>query len=374
MGIFRGMGDKDHTETSTHSGEEQINKNSLDNVLATDANVQNTSEITVDETGVEAGGENTNEVETVSASDRPRRNTKPSGKSIESTTQIELNKLDKAWTKVKRAVTTLQNAPSSIDEIVKAIAQVRAEHNVYDSLCNSFANFLTHAGTRECLEERYKLDTLANNNKQFVSENIEQGNQRKQEIMCEIKSMRSGSMSRASSMSSTALRAKARAEAAAAIKKVEMRKKHSLAESQSALNIQREELALAKRKLEEQARLETLRLEEDAAVAVARAQAIDDELGFDIGNEQNPIDLPVESPQTRVQLFIEEQCLQPQTDDPEPTRHDAKNTQTPSHHLSPTVPSFTPNNALTATNSDPSVMRSCLEFMAHREVITKKVD
>ena len=138
------------------------------------------------------------------------------------------------------------NTPSSIDEIFKAIAQVRAEYNVYDSLCNSFANFLTHAGTRECLEERYKLDTLANNNKQFVSENIEQGNQRKQEIICEIKSMRSGSTSRASSMSSIALRAKARAEAAAAIKKVEMRKKHSLAESQSALNIQREELALAK--------------------------------------------------------------------------------------------------------------------------------
>ena len=71
------------------------------------------------------------------------------------------------------------------------------------------------------------------------------------------------------SMSSTALRAKARAEAAAAIKKAEMHKKRSLAESQSALNIQREEFALAKRKLEEQARLEALRLEDDAAVAVA---------------------------------------------------------------------------------------------------------
>ena len=153
-----------------------------------------------------------------------------------------------------------------------------------------------------------------------------------------------------------------------------MRKKHSLAEPQSALNIQREELALATRKLEEQARLEALRLEEDAAVAVTRAQAIDDELSFDADHEQNFIDLPVENSQTRVQQFIEEQCLQPQTDDPEPTSHVIKNTQMPPHHLRSTVQPFTPKYSPTTTNYDQSVMRSCLEFMARREVITKKVE
>ena len=79
--------------------------------------------------------------------------------------------------KVKRALTTLQNASSSMDKIVKAIAQVRAEY-VYDG-----NDFLTHAGTRECLQEQYKLDTLAKNNKQFGSENIKPGNQCKQEIL-----------------------------------------------------------------------------------------------------------------------------------------------------------------------------------------------
>ena len=175
-------------------------------------------------------------------------------------------------------------------------------------------------------------------NKKFVPENIEQGNQRKQEVMFEIKSMRSRSGSRASSMSSTALRAKARAEAAAAIKKAEIYKKRSLLQSQSVLTIQSEELSLAKRKLDEQTRLEALRLEGDAAIAVARAKVIDDELGFDISREQNPIDLPVENPQTRVQQFIDDQYLQPQTNDPEPTSRDTGNTQqTPSHHLSPMV-------------------------------------
>ena len=68
--------------------------------------------------------------------------------------------------------------------------------------------------------------------------------------------------------------------------------------------------------------MEALRLEGDAAIAVARAEAIDDELGFDISQEQNPMDLPVENPQTRVQQFIDNQYLQPQTSDPEPTSRD----------------------------------------------------
>ncbi len=54
-----------------------------------------------------------------------------------------------------------------------------------------------------------------------------------------------------------------------------MHKKCSLTELQSALNIQREEFALAKHKLDKQAHLEALRLEDDAAYAVARAKALD---------------------------------------------------------------------------------------------------
>ena len=149
----------------------------------------------------------------LSISERPRRNPRPSEKAWMKV------KLEKAWMKVKKSITALQNAPNSIDGIVQAIAQVRAEYNAYDYLHYSFSNFLTNLGAQDYQQELHRLDTLARNNKQFVSENIEHGNQRKQEIMLEIKSIRSGS--RASSMSSTALRAKARAEAAAALKKIE---------------------------------------------------------------------------------------------------------------------------------------------------------
>ena len=52
-------------------------------------------------------------------------------------------------------------------------------------------------------------------------------------------------------MSYSAIRMQARAEAAAARKKVEMQKKRSFLESPSALAIQQQELALSKRKLDE---------------------------------------------------------------------------------------------------------------------------
>ncbi|CAB4037628.1 Hypothetical predicted protein [Paramuricea clavata] len=350
--------DEDLTVTNVNFGAEYVSENPLDNATEINENGQNIpySENTIlIEADVNTGGD-VNGIETASTSDKPRRNAKPSGKSIENTSQIEHTKLYKAWTKVQRAITALQNAPSSIDKIVKAIAQVpvRAEYNAYDNLHHIFASFLTYVGTRECMEELHKLDTLTQVNKKFVSENIEQGNQRKQEVISAGKSSRRSSCSN---------------------KKAEIYKKRSLAKTQSALAIQREEFVLAKRKLDEQTRLEALRLEGDAAIAVARAEAIDDELGFDISHEQNPIDLPIENPQTRVQQFIDNQYLHPQTNDPEPTSRDTGNTQqTPSHHLNPMVQPFAPKNCPTATNSDQNIMRSCLEFMVRREILTKRVE
>ena len=54
-----------------------------------------------------------------------------------------------------------------------------------------------------------------------------------------------------------------------------------------------------------QARLESLCVKQEAAAAVARAKAIDEELGF--GNEYQLPDLPVEEPCKRVEEFISSQ-------------------------------------------------------------------
>jgi hypothetical protein len=68
-------------------------------------------------------------------------------------------------------------------------------------------------------------------------------------------------------------------------------------------------LALARHKLDEQARLEALRLEETVTVAVAKANAIDDELGFGTGGELLRLDLPEENSSQKVQHFIENQRI-----------------------------------------------------------------
>jgi hypothetical protein len=74
------------------------------------------------------------------------------------------------------------------------------------------------------------------------------------------------------------------------------------------MRIQQEEMALARRKKEEQAHMESLLLEEEAAVAIAKAKAIDNELGI-----ENPLDdlqeleLPETNATQKVADFISEQ-------------------------------------------------------------------
>ena len=325
---------------------------------------------------------------------RPKRTCKPSAKSIENRIQSDKTKLEKLWEKVMKSVSQLHDAPNSVNVISEAISQVRSNFNIYQETWLLFADFLAYAGTPQCLEECQRLESIMSNHKQFVHENIAQGNQRKEEILLEMRSIRSGSVSRASSMSSAALRAKARAKAAEAMKRAELQKKRLVAESQSALQLQQEELALAKHKLDEQARLEALRLEEEVAIAVAKANAIDDELGHGDSDPLSHLNIPEENPSQRVQSYIENQCTDPPHDmNATPlSTNDVHNPSTehvmpqPQHvhpvqdaptlqPLNPTVNTFTPSSHLTApSKSDQNTMRSCIEFMARRELIAKKIE
>ena len=124
------------------------------------------------------------------------------------------------------------------------------------------------------------IEYIMYNQRKFVDNTIAEGKECKQELLSELGSMRSGSQT--SSISSAVLWARARAKAAAAVKKAEIQKKRSVLEAQSALVIQKEK-----------ARIEQLCLEEEAAIAIAKANAIDNELGFKSGSQQ--LDLPEET-------------------------------------------------------------------------------
>jgi hypothetical protein len=147
------------------------------------------------------------------------------------------------------------------------------------------------------------------------------------------------------------------------LKKLSCRKK--IVESQSAFVIQQEELALARHKLDEQARLEALRLEEAAAVAVAKANAIVINWVLALVVNYPHLDLPEENSSQKIEHFIENQCIDPTPNtqvapssapnQPNPsTQHVNPNPQhsLPAQHapapqlLNSTASTFTPNKTL----------------------------
>jgi hypothetical protein len=73
------------------------------------------------------------------------------------------------------------------------------------------------------------------------------------------------------------------------------------------MEIQQQELALAQKKMEEKSRIESLRLEEDAAVAVAKSQAIYKELSLEDHQDLEHFDPPQDDPAERIQNYINSQ-------------------------------------------------------------------
>ena len=163
-------------------------------------------------------------------------------------------------------------------------------------------------------------------------------------------------------------------------------------ESRSALLIE-EELALARRKRSEKARLEALRLDEEAAIALAKAKAIEDEFqlsGASVHSQTPSLpNLPQVNPKERVQKYLDSHeepfCLSHDITKGEDLhseqKHHPKNEpgakvkQEPDarqkipfySELNPNSPPFTPT-------PDPvqTTMGTYIEFMARRELISKK--
>jgi hypothetical protein len=185
---------------------------------------------------------------------RPKRNAKPSLKSIETRIQTDSTKLERLWDRVMAVISQNRDLPDSIDQIRRATKEIHAIFHQYQTTWLSYMDFLAHGNTTECKGERETMDSIMNNRKQFLQTVLMEFEERKKDILLEMGSRRSSS--RASSVSSAALRAQARAEVAVAIKKVEMQKRRSSVESQSILLIHQQEMALARKKTEEQARME----------------------------------------------------------------------------------------------------------------------
>ena len=283
---------------------------------------QNTAENTVENTGQNEinstkpekaspeTDENTLSVSTNDPSSRPKRSVKPTEKSIENRVQSDHSKLDNLWRNTSTAVGKLQETPDSLHQIKSHTSEVRSLFHEYHTVSLSLLEFLANLSDPKHQKEYETLQKLVNNRSEYIHIVINEANERKKELLLEMNSVhhsRISRSSRSSATSSTAARALARAEATAALKKVEMQKWRSLRESQSAMEIQQQELALAQKKMEEKSRMESLRLEEEAAVTVVKAQAIDKELSLVDHQDPAHFDLPQDDPAERVQNYINSQ-------------------------------------------------------------------
>ena len=110
--------------------------------------------------------------------------------------------------------------------------------------------------------------------------------------------------------SATSVRLIARGKATAALKRTELQIQRLEIELCSVLLIKEEELSLARCRTSEKARLEALPLDEEAAIALATAKAIEDELNeFGLGfyKEFLAPKLPLASPNQCVQEYLDVQ-------------------------------------------------------------------
>lgn len=174
-------------------------------------------------------------------------------------------------------------------------------------------------------------------------------------------------------------------------------------EARSAFLIEQEELALARHKRNEKARLEALRLDEEAAIALATARAIDEELNeSDLSVDKESFrapNLPPVSPKQRVLEYLDAQnelfpsasevvkqesikpdqpsepelkvklepFMQAQVTQPQDTRPEVS--PLTAVKLNPNAQAFTPT-LLPAHDA----VSPYIEFMARRELISNKIE
>ncbi len=187
----------------------------------------------------------------VGSTTHEKRGMRPSPKSIENRMELDSGTLERYWDKVMTIVSEHRESypHDSVNQIRAATREIRAQFHQYQMRWLSYMDFLALANTSECQGEREAMDKVMNNRSRYLQTVLAEFEEHKKELLLELDSRRSSS--RASSVSSAAVRAQLLAEAAAALKRVEMQKKRSIAEAQSTLLIQQEEMALARKRKEE---------------------------------------------------------------------------------------------------------------------------
>ena len=140
-------------------------------------------------------------------SSRPKRATKPTTKAIESRLQMDSEKLEKIWKRAAKAISKLQSTPDSTKDIRKATSELRSIFSEYQRVWVSLMDYTALASTPEQQRDREALEDQMRTRKLLVQSSINEAIDRKNDLLQELGSARSGSCFSRSSLSSNVMRA-----------------------------------------------------------------------------------------------------------------------------------------------------------------------
>ena len=296
-----------------------------------------------------------------------KRIKKPTLKVIENRIQQDRAKLEVDWNNLKIAIGKLKKTIDSVEQIRAAINDVRSVFADYENTHQSLADFIASANAKECQDESTVIVELMKNRKEFVMSAINDAMARKIDLLQELRSNQSYASSHTSSTS--AIRARAKADAAAALKRAEMHIRRVQMEYQSEKRLGEEEeklraqqAALARITKDEETRLQNLLFEEEVEVAQARLAAVEEEIYFKEDVSFIPLQLPEIDSKERVISYL---SAQQGEKNPEAIQVPPSNE---SHRV------FLSNEPQDNHLSERKTMESYVQFMARREIIANKVE
>ena len=133
--------------------------------------------------------------------------------------------MKKIWERTSQAISKLKETPDSVEALRKAVGDLRSSFSDYELAWISLMDFTRHASLPEHQEERQTVEAMMRTRKELVQAAINEGLDRKNDLLVELGSFRSGSRASKSSVSLNTLRAHAKGEAAAALKRLKCKGK-----------------------------------------------------------------------------------------------------------------------------------------------------
>ena len=140
----------------SHPSEKTLKDDSHDTEITEIAVVNQGGDVVTEDKHDDAHSENGSAV-------RPKRNAKPSLKSLENRIQNDSTKLEKFWERILAVITKARDISDSVEAIQVATKEARAIFHEYEMVWLALMYFLAQANTTEAVQERGAMNSIMDN-------------------------------------------------------------------------------------------------------------------------------------------------------------------------------------------------------------------